>query len=156
MELYERLREVIAVASGGNVTAFCKKLSIRNTTMSGYLNEYGQDKVRVGLLLEILEAYPQISRDWLFFNEGEMFSDGFRMGMRMGARMADADKPPIETPVTDAVREAETGLRRAGGDDNLVWMMVARLAKEKAGLPTAREEAKPFYAQEPRPETDTK
>ena len=105
--------------------------------------------VRVEQLLEILAAYPQVNREWLFFGEGEMFAPGYRMGMRMGGRVADDDRPPVATPVTDAVREVETGLRRAGAEDKLVWGVVEKLAREKTGPAMAKEEIRPTYAQEP-------
>lgn len=36
------------------------------------MNFDGQQKIRKTLLDKILVVYPQLSRDWLFFGEGEM------------------------------------------------------------------------------------
>lgn len=150
MELFERLNELVVVISNGNVTAFCRKTSIRNTTFTNYLDDTGQKNVRVEQLLEILEAYPQVSREWLFFDEGEMFVPGFRMGMRMGERLPApahaGEEPEIATPAADMVRAAEIGLRKAGASDQLVWSTVAGIAQGKLA-PEAREPELSGYEQ---------
>ena len=42
------------------------------TTFLGYLSTTGQSKIRVSFLEQVLNAYPQIRREWLYFGEGEM------------------------------------------------------------------------------------
>jgi len=152
MELFERLNQLVSVLTGGNLTKFCRKLSkTRNTTLSGYLNARGQEKVRLTLIFEILDAYPEINRDWLIFGEGEMFEPGFRVGGRMDERLPlstpNAEKE-VPTPVSDAVRDAEIGLRKAGATDSLVWMMVEQIAQGKTKTTKLREGAPPRYAHE--------
>ena len=114
--------------------------------------------MRLHQLLEVLEVYPQVSREWLFFDEGEMFVSGFRMGMRVGGRLPvpphpDAE-PEIATPVADAVRDAEIGLRKAGGTDHLIWSMVRSIANGKM-CGAEEPQAAPIF-HEAEPDTKTK
>lgn len=111
--------------------------------------------MRLHQLHEVLESYPQVNRDWLFFDEGEMFAPGFRMGMRMGERLPmqcdEDDAPKVETPVADKVRDAEIGLRKAGASEIMVWHVVADLADQKVGMEKSFKPAAPM-AQEPKPD----
>ena len=40
-------------------------------TFNNYLNSDGQQKIRKSLLDKVLTIYPEVNRDWLFFDEGE-------------------------------------------------------------------------------------
>lgn len=86
MELYQRVKR-ISKELAGSETKMAAQLGIQQRTFNGYLSESRQANLWA-LLNKILEEYPQISRDWLYFNEGEMFGDG------------GAQKPP--TPHIDA------------------------------------------------------
>lgn len=72
MQLYERLLKIVSVISGGSQTKFAKSLGMAQTTFLGYLSATGQSKIRVSFLEQVLNAYPQIRREWLYFGEGEM------------------------------------------------------------------------------------
>ena len=72
MQLYERLLQLVSAISGNSQTKFAKSLGMAQTTFLGYLSETGQSKIRVSFLDQILNTYPQIRREWLYFGEGEM------------------------------------------------------------------------------------
>ncbi len=70
MELFERVKAVAKLLAGSD-KALGEKLSLRQNTFSYYLSQKTQGKLWE-LLPKILEIYPQIRRDWLYFDEGEM------------------------------------------------------------------------------------
>lgn len=71
MELFERVR-LISTDVARSQTDLAKKLGLTQPTFNGYLNEKRQDNLWP-LLPRILELYPQLNRDWLYFGEGEMY-----------------------------------------------------------------------------------
>lgn len=73
--LFERILSVISTLEGGSQTAFAKRIGCPQSTFNGYMNVEGQTKIRKVLLDDIIRIYPAISRDWLYFGEGEMFGD---------------------------------------------------------------------------------
>ena len=70
MELYERIRTLISHL-GTSQSAMASALGMPQRTFQGYLNEKRQDNLWP-LLPEILEAYPHVARQWLYFEEGPM------------------------------------------------------------------------------------
>ncbi len=70
MRLYQRVRR-IAVEFAGSETKLAQQLGIQQRTLNGYLNESREENLFPSLS-RILELYPQINRDWLYFGEGEM------------------------------------------------------------------------------------
>jgi hypothetical protein len=70
MELYERVDEFIRRMAKSR-SHLAKQLEIRQTTFNSWFSRERQDYLFPSLLA-ILELYPHISRDWLFFGEGEM------------------------------------------------------------------------------------
>ena len=70
MELYERVDEVIRRTARSR-THLAKQLNIRQTTFNSWFSRYRQDCLWP-TLFKILQLYPHISRDWLFFGEGSM------------------------------------------------------------------------------------
>ena len=80
MELFERVDALIKY-SGNSRASLAKQLRIKQTTFNGYF--FGdRQKGLWPLLQEILAFFPQTSREWLFFGEGEMLKK-------------DVDKPLI-------------------------------------------------------------
>jgi len=71
--LFTRILQLIEKVEKNNQTAFAKKIGWQQSTFNGYLNEEGQRKIRLTLIVDILRTYPQVSRDWLVWGEGEMF-----------------------------------------------------------------------------------
>lgn len=70
MQLYERVRE-LAKTKEHSVTALSDKLKIQQATFNGYLKESRQHNLWA-ILPDILNLYPDISKYWLYFGEGEM------------------------------------------------------------------------------------
>ena len=70
MELYERVDTVIKRMAKSR-TNFAKQLNIKQTTFNSWFSRDRQDYL-LPVLFKILEFYPHISREWLFFGEGEM------------------------------------------------------------------------------------
>lgn len=73
MKLFERIR-LISTDVARSQTDLAKKLGLTQPTFNGYLNEKRQDNLWP-LLPQILELYPQLNRDWLYFGEGEMYGE---------------------------------------------------------------------------------
>lgn len=71
MDLYQRVKEIAAVLATSQ-TALGDALGFASPrTFQGYLTKSRQDNLWP-LLPRILEIYPQISREWLYFDEGGM------------------------------------------------------------------------------------
>ena len=69
MELYERVDEVIRRMAKSR-THLAKQLNIKQTTFNSWFSSDRQHYLWPALF-QILELYPHVSRDWLFFNEGQ-------------------------------------------------------------------------------------
>ena len=70
----------------------------------------------MSLLLQILEVYPEVNREWLIFGEGEMKGSPDRCGLRY-----DVGTKP-HGPITKAVAEVEKAL---SGVDELIVIKAA-------------------------------
>lgn len=72
MELFERVKAIAQNTPGGQA-AMGQKIGLNPRTFQGYLTRERQDNLWP-LLPKILAAYPEISRDWLYFCEGRYLS----------------------------------------------------------------------------------
>jgi hypothetical protein len=70
MELYERVDAVIRRMTKSRAN-LAKQLNIRQTTFNNWFSPDRQHNLWP-VLFKIHGLYPHISRDWLFFGEGEM------------------------------------------------------------------------------------
>jgi len=70
MELYERVDLVIKKMAKSRAF-LARQLEIKQTTFNSWFSRDRQGLLWPSLQ-KILEIYPHISRDWLFFGEGEM------------------------------------------------------------------------------------
>jgi DNA-binding XRE family transcriptional regulator len=70
MEVYERVDAVIK-KMGRSRTHLAKQLDIKQTTFNNWFAVDRQDNL-LPILFKILELFPHISREWLFFGEGAM------------------------------------------------------------------------------------
>ena len=70
MELYERVDAVIRRMARSR-THLAKQLNIKQTTFNSWFSRDRQEYL-LPVLFKILAFYPHISREWLFFGEGEM------------------------------------------------------------------------------------
>lgn len=69
--LYQRVKRVAQELAGSDVK-MGTSLGMNPRTFSGYLQAAREHNLWP-LLPKMLEVYPQISREWLYFNEGEMY-----------------------------------------------------------------------------------
>ena len=72
MQLFQRVR-TLAKTKAGSAKKLGELLGKSQPVFQGYLNETRQNNLWP-LLPQILELYPDVSRDWLYFGEGEMLS----------------------------------------------------------------------------------
>ena len=70
MELFQRVK-FLAREVAGSETRLAEKLGLPQRKLNGYLSEKSQKNLWE-YLPAILENYPHISREWLYFGEGEM------------------------------------------------------------------------------------
>lgn len=70
MKLFERVKKVSKELASSE-TKLASLLGLPQRTFNGYLNEKSQRNLWE-LLPAILECFPQLNRDWLYFGEGEM------------------------------------------------------------------------------------
>lgn len=71
MELFQRIKK-LAKSMMTSDSAMAAAIGMKQSTFSGYLNQKRQNNLWP-LLPKILEVFPQISRQWLYFEEGPMF-----------------------------------------------------------------------------------
>ena len=73
MLLFQRVKEVASVLAGSQ-TILGERLGFSSPrTFQAYLTEARQDNLWP-LLPKILEIFPELNRDWLYFGEGAMFT----------------------------------------------------------------------------------
>lgn len=70
MQLFQRVK-YLAREVAGSETRLAEKLGLPQRKLNGYLCEKSQKNLWE-YLPAILETYPHISREWLYFGEGEM------------------------------------------------------------------------------------
>lgn len=70
MMLFQRIKK-LCLEHGGSVSKVAARLGIPQTTFNGYLNEKREANLWP-LLPRFLDEFPEINRDWLYFDEGEM------------------------------------------------------------------------------------
>lgn len=73
-QFFERILKVIAECASNNQAAFSKKIGEAQSTVHGYLNPEGQDKVKSKTIIRILEEF-KVNANWLLLGEGPMFRD---------------------------------------------------------------------------------
>ncbi|WP_457571531.1 hypothetical protein [Desulfovulcanus sp.] len=88
MELYQRIEAIIERFDLSNA-AFASMVGIKPSTFNGYLNDKGQEKIRVSHLNRILEAFPKIRKEWLFFGEGPMLKSEDTIQEEQGSYQAE-------------------------------------------------------------------
>ncbi|MGD9661782.1 MAG: hypothetical protein AB7U63_10945 [Porticoccaceae bacterium] len=88
MELFQRVRQ-LSTEVAKSQTKLAQKLDLSQPTFNGYLNETRQNNLWP-LLPKILELFPQVRREWLYFGEEPMLKTDI-----------DADHP-LKTPAMAA------------------------------------------------------
>lgn len=70
MELFQRLEIILSLAKMPK-SLLAKKLGVAQQTLNRYFCLEQQEKLKMHLW-EIAALFPDINRDWLFFEEGKM------------------------------------------------------------------------------------
>jgi plasmid maintenance system antidote protein VapI len=73
-EIGSRINQIRLNLCGGKNDEFAAKIGKSWQYASAICN--GRKQVGKGMLEEILKAFPQVSRTWLYFGEGEMLNAG--------------------------------------------------------------------------------
>lgn len=71
MELYKKVDQLLAHYNFSR-SALAKEINVHVNTFGRYFTPDQEDKLRA-CLWKIHEVFPEVSRNWLFFDEGEMF-----------------------------------------------------------------------------------
>jgi|GEM_PF-915757 len=90
MEMFERVR-VVAERCAGSHSRLAERLQLPQRTFAGYLNLKRQSNLWP-LLPKILEIFPTVSREWLYFGEGEML-------VSENLASAEGDSPQCPPPL---------------------------------------------------------
>ena len=129
MELFQRIKKATKAMTLSD-SAMAAALGMKQSTFSGYLNQKRQHNLWP-LLPQILKAFPQISRQWLYFEEGPMvIGRGIPEGLPV---------PPLEI-----MRVAEAMAADCHGSWGQVLRMIVDNAREEleqqSGSPEASKE----------------
>lgn len=116
MELYERIKKCADLMQISD-TAMAHALGLKQSTWAGYLKTERQHKLWP-LLPAILKAFPRISRQWLYFEEGPVF-----IGL---GTPADQPVPPI-----CLIEAAEQMARDCGGSWGTLLGHIAGMARQE-------------------------
>ncbi len=71
MQLFQKIDNILKYYNFSRIM-LAKKINIHVATFNRYFTPDQEDKLR-SCLWDIHKIFPEISRDWLFFDEGEMF-----------------------------------------------------------------------------------
>lgn len=107
MELHERVKQVSGLA--GSETKLASRLKIPQTTFNGYLKAARQDNLWP-VLPKILELFPHVRREWLYFGEGEMTSGGLQSAA-LPPRAAPDSEQKETSGEADALRAEVSALK---------------------------------------------
>ena len=89
MELYERIRALPQLL-GLSQAALARSIGMSPQTFAGWLRLTRQDNLWPALPA-ILSAFPQVSRSWLYFDEGEPFDTETAQGLQEKVRSLEAE-----------------------------------------------------------------
>lgn len=71
-DIYMRLKRLINHYTGANVTRFAAAIGQKPNTFLDYLKPDGQHKVKISMIYDILDKFPDVNPQWLLLGEGEM------------------------------------------------------------------------------------
>lgn len=118
MQLFQRVK-YLAREVAGSETRLAEKLGLPQRKLNGYLSEKSQKNLWE-YLPAILATYPHISRDWLYFGEGEMLRE-----QTAGVPPLRAAVPPLRPAVAPAPDEGDLAQKLLDA-----YAQNARLAEE--------------------------
>lgn len=126
MKLYQRVR-TIAKEVAGSETKLAPLIGVHQRTFNGYLKESREHNLWP-LLPKILEVFPQVSREWLYFSEGEMLkSEGVQ------AQPQDrAPLDPLQKGAATALERENAALRELVDSKNEIIALQKQLLAKAA------------------------
>lgn len=122
-QLFERILYLIEKMENTNQSQFARKIGCPQTTLNGYLNVDGQNKIKVSLLDKILEKYPAIRPEWLYMGKEPVFTDDMQSQSTLTqneveALRAENELLKAELAEADRVNRKLTARLFVGGDSN--------------------------------------
>lgn len=96
MQLFERIKIIIA-HSGDSQATVARHLGVTQQGFNQWLTAKSQKNLWEHLP-KILELFPQISRNWLYFGEGEM------IGEQITARVAGSEDITLKNALEEIMR----------------------------------------------------
>ena len=93
MELFERILSLEAIL--GSKSRIAKVLGITPQRLNAYSNETSQRNF-LHLLPRLLKAIPDLSRDWLYFDEGPQFVSKEQATQKALPAPVDVEVTPVE------------------------------------------------------------
>ena len=124
MELFERVK-FIAKQLAGSETKLAAILGLPQRKFNGYLNQISQRNLWEYLPL-VLDEYPSLSRDWLYFGEGEPFADS---------------SSPVSAPGLLSAREEASPYQRGGLSMSALDLLARLEALERTTAELAQKNA---------------
>lgn len=128
MNLFERVSKLIE-AKGISRNILAKRLDVPQNTLNRYFCAEHQDKLAQHLWT-LLNLFPDVSREWLFFGEGEM--------LQADTPEFKPAREPVAQPVTLNVQVELKDLRRENAELNVelrgALKELRRLNEEKREL----------------------
>lgn len=121
MYLFERIKE-IAEKIAPSQTALGKELGLPQSKFNQYLNTVSEKNLWQ-YLPRIIEIYPQISREWLYFGEGDM--------LRAQGHGLQAVATPLKTVAHSPIQETEKDVRIRGLEQEVLLHKELLAAKDK-------------------------
>ncbi len=135
MQLFQRVK-LVAKELAGSETKLAAAIGLPQRTLNGYLNDKSQRNLW-DYLPAILQLFPALRRDWLYFGEGEMLEEtGSRAAVSPVAPVSPfqtAGVPPLTTAVSPMRAATSGGGEAVSGD------IAAELAALQKKLEAAQE-----------------
>lgn len=123
MQLYERVKSILAALTISQ-SEMARRLNMPQRTFQGYLNDKRQDNLWP-ILPKILEIFPRISRQWLYFGEGPMLI----------GQDVPLDQP---VPLQELQQAVEMMARDAAGTNKSLLQLIAGQAGEQDAVEKVR------------------
>ena len=98
MELFERVK-YISKNLAASEAKLATTLGLPQRTFNNYLKKKSQRNLWA-LLPRILELFPQVRRDWLYFNEGEKLHPGCVEAVSTQPDVHHSQRPPPKSKTT--------------------------------------------------------
>ena len=92
-ELNRRISEIRKVFCGNSNEEFAAKLGISTSRASTICNS--EPSIGLGVLERISAAFPEVSRNWLFFGEGDMYGNNVSINGSNNAHIGNSVNPEL-------------------------------------------------------------